>query len=222
MINSSSSATSPCTASLGTNSYIFNFTNPLPSTSATTNTNITLSILNAATNPPTTQPVSPFSIETFHSDGTSIANVYNVSSYNKITTPSVFTLNQISKVSTKNGEFTSFTVLLSQIAPLEPNAVIRVTFPTSVTPQATSACSITYLGVSKPAACGLAGYTFKIISISDTITAGITFSITFTNIQNAFSFSPISGFVVSTKTATDLYHYSTSSSTNSISNSIPS
>lgn len=62
MINSSTAVTTPCTASQGSNSYIFNFTNPISSAPATTNTNLTLSILNAATNPPTTQPVSPFSV----------------------------------------------------------------------------------------------------------------------------------------------------------------
>lgn len=118
MVNSSAAASSPCSATLGTSSYAFNFSNPFPSTPASANTNITLIILNAATNPPTTQPISPFSIETFYSDGSSIANVYNVSTYSKITTPSNFTLNQVSKVSNQNGAFTSFTVTLTQIAAL--------------------------------------------------------------------------------------------------------
>lgn len=116
-INGSMPTTTPCTATLST-TYIFNFTNPFPSQSVTTNTNITLKILNAATNPPTTAPISPFSLQVFYSDGSSIANVYNSSSYNKIVTPSSFISNQISKVSNKNGEFTNFTVSLIQTAVL--------------------------------------------------------------------------------------------------------
>lgn len=61
MVNSSAAASSPCSATLGT-SYAFNFSNPFPSSPASANTNITLIILNAATNPPTTQPIAPFSI----------------------------------------------------------------------------------------------------------------------------------------------------------------
>lgn len=60
-INASASATTPCTATLGT-SYRFNFTNPFPSSGATINSNITLIILSAATNPPTTAPINPFSL----------------------------------------------------------------------------------------------------------------------------------------------------------------
>ena len=60
-INASAAATTPCTANLGT-TYVFNFTNPFPSQAVTANTNITLKILSAATNPPTTAPISPFSL----------------------------------------------------------------------------------------------------------------------------------------------------------------
>jgi len=60
-INSSAAATTPCTANLGT-AYVFNFTNPFPSSGVGVNTNITLKILSAATNPPTTAPISPFSL----------------------------------------------------------------------------------------------------------------------------------------------------------------
>lgn len=72
MINGSAAISTPCSGSL-TSNYKFIFSNPFPSTPATVNTNITLIILNAATNPPTTQPVSPFSVATFYSDGSSIA-----------------------------------------------------------------------------------------------------------------------------------------------------
>ena len=118
MVNSSAAASSPCSGTLGASSYAFNFSNPFPSTAAGANTNLTLVILNAATNPPTTQPIAPFSIETFYSDGSSIANVYNVATYSKITTPSNFTLNQVSKVSNQNAAFTSFILTLTQIATL--------------------------------------------------------------------------------------------------------
>lgn len=221
MINSSAPAATPCTATLGSN-YVFTFTNPFPSAPAGINTNITLSILNAATNPPTTQPITPFSIETYYSDGSSIANTYNVSSYNKIATPSKFSTNQISKISNTNGAYTTFTVTIAQIAALETGAIILVAFPSSLLPQATSTCSISYQNVTTIVACGLTGSTFKVFGINTVILAGTSFSIIFTNVRNALSFNPISGFTVTTKTANNLYFYSSGSSTNSISNTIPS
>jgi hypothetical protein len=222
MVNSSAATTTPCLATLGA-TYVFNFTNPFPSSAATTSTNITLAILNAGTNPPTTQPISPFSIETYYSDGSSIANVYNASSYNKINTPSNLSSFQISKASNKNGDSTSFTVALTQTATLEAGAVIRVTFPSTLLPSSlTSTCSITYQGISTTVPCGITGNTFKIYSIASSIAGGTSFSITFTNIRNALSASPINGFSATTKTATDLYYYSSGSSLNSISNTIPS
>jgi hypothetical protein len=61
-INGSMPATTPCTAATLATKYAFNFTNPFPSQDITINSNITLKILNAATNPPTTAPISPFSL----------------------------------------------------------------------------------------------------------------------------------------------------------------
>lgn len=221
MVNSGSTTSTPCTASSAT-SYIFNFTNPFPSVAAGVGTNLTFIILNAATNPPTTQPVSPFSVFTYYSDGSSIANATNVYSFNGITTPSAFTTNLISKTSNKNGEYGSYTLTLVQTANLEGSAVIRVVFPSSLQPQASSGCSITYT-TTDSVACGFTAgtNTFKVVSIATTILGGMTFSITFTNIRNALSFAPVSGFTVTTKSSLDLYFYSSSVSTNSVSNTIP-
>jgi hypothetical protein len=222
MVNSSGTTTTPCTASLSS-SYIFNFTNPFPSIPATIGTNLTFSILSAATNPPTTQPISPFSVFTYFSDGSSIASATNASSYSNITIPSSFTSNTISKVSNKNGEYTSFTVTLAQIANLEASAIILVVFPSSLLPQASSQCSMTYSGSNSTAACGFTSgtNTFKVINSAGVIIGGTTFSVTFTNVRNALSFAPIYGFQVTTKTALNLYFYSSSMSTNNISNTIP-
>lgn len=221
-INSSSATTTPCTASL-TTSYVFNFTNPFPSGPATAGTNLTFCILNAATNPPTTQPVSSFSVFTYYSDGSSIASASNVSSFSGITTPSNFSSSLISKVSTKNAELTSYSLSLVQVATLEANAIIRVIFPSSLLPQATSICSLTYVGVTTVVACGFtaATNTFKVVSLNSTIAAGTSFSLTFTNVRNALSFAPVFGFTTTTKTALDLYFYSSGSSTNSVTNSVP-
>lgn len=219
MVNSGTPTSTPCTAALGT-SYVFNFTNPFPSTPAAVGTNLTFAILSAATNPPTTQPVSPFSVSTYYSDGSSIAAAANVSSYSNITIPSAFTTNLISKLSNKNAEYTSYTVTLTQIATLEGGAMIKVVFPSSLLPQPSSTCSINYLGTTT-VACGFISNTFRVFSITTAIAGGATFSITFTNIRNALSFAPVSGFQVTTKSSGDLYFYSSSSSTNSVSNSIP-
>jgi hypothetical protein len=116
MINSNSPINTPCTASL-TTSYLFTFTNPFQSTGASVNTNVTLVIGNAATNPATTAPVSPFSISTFHSDGTAISNLFNSLSY-ALTTPNPFSYNLLSRISNKNAELTTYTLNLTQVADL--------------------------------------------------------------------------------------------------------
>ena len=109
------------------------------------------------------------------------------------------------------------------MATLEASAVIRVAFPASLLPQVSSACSMTYAGATSNIACVfVAGTnTFRVISLPASIAAGTAFSITFNNVRNALSFAPISGFVATTKTANDLYFYSSSSSTNSVSNTVP-
>jgi len=81
---------------------------------------------------------------------------------------------------------------------------------------------MTYSGTTTTVSCSLNANVFKIISISSIINAGVSFTLSFTNIKNALSFSPITGFTVTTKSFNDLYTYSSSSSTNSVSNSIPS
>ena len=85
----------------------------------------------------------------------------------------------------------------------------------------TSTCSMTYIGVTTNVACGLISNVFKVISIGSIITAGTSFSLTFTNIRNPLSFGPLSGIQVSTKTFNDVYLYSRSMNTNALSNTIP-
>lgn len=90
MINSGSVTSTSCTATLSA-TYVFNFTNPL-SSSAGVNTNLTLVIGGAATNPASTRPFSPFSIFTYHSDTYPIASMQNALSYST-NTPSTFSYN---------------------------------------------------------------------------------------------------------------------------------
>ena len=58
-------------------------------------------------------------------------------------------------------------------------------------------------------------------SIGSAIVAGTNFVLTFTNIRNPLSFAPLSGFSATTKTSNDVYFYSSSSSTNTLSNNVP-
>ena len=46
--------------------------------------------------------------------------------------------------------------------------------------------------------------------------------VTFTNIRNPLSLAPLTGFNATTKTSNDIYFYSSSSSTNTLSNTAPS
>ena len=112
-INTSTASSTTCSASLGS-SYVFNFTNPL-STEAVAGTTITLSIAGAATNPPSTQPFSPFSLFTYHSDGSIIASMVNALQY-ATTTASAFTFNQFSRLSDTNAALTTYSLNLIQIA----------------------------------------------------------------------------------------------------------
>jgi hypothetical protein len=202
------------------NTTQFNFSNPFPS-AAGVGSNVTLIVGNAATNPPTTQTISPFSIRTYHADGTIIALLVNSLAYNKINVPSSFTFFQFSRVSNKNAELTSYTLNLTQTSTLEANAILRVTFPANAVPQSNSSCSLSD-GTSNPVACGVTNGIFKIVSIGSAIPGGTPFQLTFTNIRNPLSFSTLSGFSASTKTSSDAYFYSSSSSTNSLSTSTPS
>jgi len=221
MINSGTPLSTPCSGSSSSSSYIFNYSNPLPSTAATVGTNITLIIANSATNPPSTQQVGPFSLQTYSSDGTIIANLLNSLSY-QVTTPNSFTFNQFSRLSNQNAAITTYTITLTQIATLQPSDLLFVTFPSSLVPYSNSSCSITYMNITSVVTCGLTNYTFKIVSLSSSIIGGNIFSITFTNIKNPLSYSPLTGFLVASRTATNAYAYSSSTSTNSLSDSVPS
>ena len=98
-LNNATATATSCTATLGS-SYVFNFTNPLSSI-APANTVIALSVNGSATNPSSTQPFSPFSIFTYHSDGTQIASIVNALNF-ATTTPSSLSFAQFSRVSSTN------------------------------------------------------------------------------------------------------------------------
>jgi hypothetical protein len=220
MINSGTRLSTPCSSSSST-SYTFNYTNPLPSNAAIAGTNITLVVASAATNPPSTQQVGPFSLQTYSSDGTIIASLLNALNY-QVTIPSTFTYNQFARISNQNAAITSYTITLTQIASLQANDLLFVTFPSSLVAYSNSSCLMTYLGSTSAVTCGMTNNTFKIVSLSTTITGDSIFSITFTNIRNPLSYSPLSGFLVTSKTATNAFFYSSSNSTNSVANSVPS
>lgn len=78
-----------------------------------------------------------------------------------------------------------------------------------------------YLGTSTSVACSLTGNTFKVISFSNIIPAGIPFSLSFTNIRNPYSFAPLTGFQATSKTSNDAHFYSRGPNTNILSNTIP-
>lgn len=222
MLNSTAQQNTPCWGRIVSSFYVFNFTNPIPSSSATIGTNITLIVANSATNPPSTQPVGPFSLQTYSSDGTIIASLLSSLSY-QVTVPNSFKYNQFSRISNQNAAITSYTLSLSQTATLQPSDLLYVTFPANLVPYSNSSCSITYNNVSSAVTCGLTNSsTFKVVSISSSITGESIFSITFTNIRNPLSYSPLAGFSVLSKTANNAYSYSSSSSTNTLSNSVPS
>lgn len=213
MLNSSTSVSTACTATLGT-SYIFNFTNPLSAT-ATATTNITLVISSAATNPGSTKPFSPFSVYTYHSDGYLIASMQNALTYNTLTA-SAFGYNQVGRTSQVNAAYTTYTVTLAQEADLEVNAKIVVVFPSSAVPQPNSTCSMLYNSVTSAVICSLTGSTFTVTSIPSVISAGSTFALSFTNIRNPYSFTTLPPISTTSRSANNLYLYSTGPTTNTL------
>jgi len=73
--NSSASTATTCSVTFNTSFYIFNFSNPFQSTVGEVGTNVTLTIIGSATNPPTTTPFGPFSIYTRYNDGTDVSTM---------------------------------------------------------------------------------------------------------------------------------------------------
>ena len=128
-LNGATATATSCSATLDT-SYIFNFSNPLSSTAAA-NTVIALSVNGAATNPPSTKPFSPFSIYTYHSDGTIIASLVNALNF-ATTTPSALSYAQFSRASNTNALTTTYTLDLIQAADLEALAKIIVVLPSQI------------------------------------------------------------------------------------------
>ena len=110
-LNSATATSTSCTTSLGS-FYIFNFTNPL-STAAPASTVVSLTVSGAATNPASTKPFSPFSIYTYHSDGSLIASLVNALNF-ATTTASSLGYAQFSRTSNKNAFVTDYTVSISQ------------------------------------------------------------------------------------------------------------
>ena len=218
MFDSGAASSTTCTAVLST-SYIFNFTNPLAASSAPVNTNITLAISTSATNPISTRPFSPFSIYTYHSNGALIASLVNALTYST-TTASAFNSFTVSRVSTTNAALTSYTVTITQVGALEANGLIEVTFPSRVQPNSNSTCSLTYSNATSNVVCSLSGQIFTVTSIASAIAAGTSFSLTLTNIRNPYSFTSVTGFSATTKTANNLYLYSTGTSSTSLQNTV--
>jgi hypothetical protein len=97
-----------------------------------------------------------------------------------------------------------------------------VTFPSAVQPLSNATCSMVYNSLSSNVGCSLSGNTFTVTAIPSLITAGSSFSLSFTSIRNPYSFAPLSGLTVLTKSANNLYSYSSGTTTNSLSNSAAS
>ena len=110
-LNAGVATPTTCSATLGS-SYVFNFSNPLSAT-APTGTTITLTVAGVATNPASTQPFSPFSISTYHSDGSLIASLTNALNY-ATTTASALSSAQFSRLSTTNAALTDYTINIIQ------------------------------------------------------------------------------------------------------------
>jgi len=183
-------------------------------------TNVTLGIVGAATNPSTTTPFGPFSLFTYYNDGTIVASLENALSAST-SVASTFSYNQFSRSSNTNGDLNTYTISLIQLANLEQNAKVLVTFPTAAPPQNSSLCNFIYQGTTTPVGCTLSGYTFTLTTNSTVVTSGDTFSFSFTNIRNPLSFTALSGISTLTKTANGLYSYSSGSCTNNLQNTVP-
>ena len=99
MLNSTSSVSTSCNVNLNGSYYVVNYINPFTVTVGS-GSNITVSV-GAVTNPATTQPFSPFSIYTYHSNTYLISSMINALSYST-NTPSNLIQNTLSRISNKN------------------------------------------------------------------------------------------------------------------------
>ena len=74
-LNGGTASSTTCSGSLAGTYYSFNFSTPFSASSGEVGTNVTLGIVGAATNPPSTAPFSPFSIFTYYSDGSLVSSL---------------------------------------------------------------------------------------------------------------------------------------------------
>lgn len=125
-LNNTTPVSTPCLFTQTSTHYQVNFTNPFQINAVDKDTILRFTILSSATNPVSTQPVSPFSIFTYSSDSSLIASIAASSLSYSVTTPNALTTNTIERISNKNAELTSYTIRLSQVANLEQNAIILV------------------------------------------------------------------------------------------------
>ena len=115
-INSTSFASTSCSASISGSSTLIKFSNPFVVT-ATAGTVFVAQITDVFTNPISTQPTSSFIISTFSPTSYSIAQVSNAVTVAMDTADS-FTTSSMTRTSTQNYALTTYHFSFSQYSPL--------------------------------------------------------------------------------------------------------
>lgn len=199
-IASTSYVPSVCTSDVASNgfAYLINFTNPF-SIDLSVGTIFILRISSIITNPSSTRPTSSFGIFTFHSNGFSISKIETSISI-QMNTADSFQFINIGRSSNKNYDLTSYNFTFRQKSAFEISSVILITFPSSISSNGNSICSL-MSPVSTSLACSYSNSVMKINLPSTSYTSNTYFIIQITNIRNPPSFSPLGSFILQSKTS---------------------
>lgn len=212
----SSFSSTSCTGTTLTSFYQITFTSVAQSASIPANTQIQLQISSLCTNPTNTRIITPFAINTYTPTGAieGLSNGITV----QMNTPAALTVN-IARSSQQNSALASYTFTLKQQAALPAGSLVIINFPSSITLNNNSTCTDSSSAILN---CAQSGLQNLIVTIN-AIAQNTQFSITVSNIMNPPSYKPLSsGFVCTTKTSDQVSTYASGTSTNILTNSVPS
>ena len=178
-----------CSATSSSSGTFINFTSLLGSSAATSGSTITLQISSSFTNPPSTAPVSSFSIETHDASGYMIDYLTTGISVS-MTTAAPFNHITVSPVSAINSAVTTYSFTLNQPSPIDPSSLLVITYPPAIVPQSGSiSCTD---GYSTPLSCSATG---QVVSITlPAVSASTAFVINVNGIKNPPSLKPTNPF----------------------------
>lgn len=138
-----------------------------------------------------------------------------------MTTPSLFSSILISRTSQKNYELTPYSFNIRQSSPFEAASILVIAFPSNIVSNPNIICQMTS-PLSVSLTCSKTAQNITVIFPNSSIDSNTGISISISNTRNQPSFQPADAFIFQTRTADNLFLYSSQTYTPSFSNSVPS